>query len=33
MLMNLLSPEAVCVLGYVTVLHSIVPLHDDGGNW
>lgn len=32
-LMDLLSAEAACVLGYVTLLHSIVPLHDGGGNW
>lgn len=31
-LMDLLSAEAVCVLGYVTLLHSILPLHDSGGN-
>lgn len=33
MLMDLLSAEAVCVLGCVTFPHSIVPLHDGGGNW
>lgn len=31
MLMDLLSAETVCTLGYVTLLHSIVPLR--GGNW
>lgn len=30
--MDLLSAEAVYVLGYVTLLHSIVPPHDGGGN-
>lgn len=33
MLMGLLSAEAVCVLGYATLLLSIVPLHDGGGSW
>lgn len=32
-LMGLLSAEAVCVLGCATLLHSLVPLHDGGGNW